>query len=106
MINKEHYEHAEKAHHIALKQKRIEHEKKIKANPAYKEIDEIPEYKPEPGESLEFAYVMVFNVYFRERWMRKPGNDIVSNAVTLERDLYNLEINYQSIQVKEDTNTV
>ena len=42
---------------------------------------------------------MVFKVHFRDRWMRKPGDDLISNAITIERDLYNEEINYQSISV-------
>ena len=38
--------------------------------------------------------------------MRNPEDDLVGNAITIERDLYVNEVNYQSIQVKEDSGTV
>jgi len=46
---------------------------------------------------------MVFRVYLRDRFMRDPTNDLTSNAMTIEQELYHAEINYQSIAIKEDT---
>ena len=34
-------------------------------------IDE-ENFQPEEGFSLEFVYDMIFNIHFRERWMRFP----------------------------------
>jgi len=109
MINIDHYEHAHVEHHEAVRTRRIAHEKNLKGNPAYQEIkeaDEEPQFEPEKGFSVEFVYAMVFKVHFRDRWMRRPEDDLVSNAITIERDLYNEEINYQSISIKEDTQSV
>jgi hypothetical protein len=103
MINADHYEHAQVDHHEAVRTRRIAHEKNVKSDPEYLDSDEIPEFEPERGFSVEFAYAMVFKVHFRDRWMKKPVDDLVSNAITIERDLYNEEINYQSISIKEDT---
>ena len=49
---------------------------------------------------------MVFKVHFRDRWMKRGEDDLVSNAITIERDLFNEEINYQSISIKENTSSV
>lgn len=49
---------------------------------------------------------MVFKVHFRDRYMKRGEDDLVSNAITIERDLFNEEINYQSISIKEDSNSV
>ena len=93
-------------HHQAVRTRRIAHEKEVKSDPDYKDSDEHPEFEPEVGFSVEFVYAMVFKVHFRDRFMKKPDDDLVSNAITIERDLYNQEINYQSIAIKEDTQSV
>ena len=106
MIHADHYEHGNVEHHDALRTRRIAHEKNLRNDPAYSEYEEHPEFEPERGFSVEFVYAMLFKVHFRDRFMRKPGDDLVSNAITLERDLYNEDVNYQSISVKEDTQSV
>ena len=68
--------------------------------------DEKPAFEPEKGFSIEFVYAMVFKVHFRDRWMKRGVDDLDSNAITIERDLFNNEINYQSISIKEDTLSV
>lgn len=106
MISIEHYEDAQVEHHQAVRTRRIAHEKEVKSDPDYKDSDEHPEFEPEVGFSVEFVYAMVFKVHFRDRFMKRPDDDLVSNAITIERDLYNQEINYQSIAIKEDTHSV
>ena len=64
------------------------------------------DFKPEDGFSLEFVYDMIFNIHFRERWMRFPESDLITHAIELERNLFDTELNYQSITVKEDSQTV
>jgi hypothetical protein len=94
MIHAEHYEHGSVDHHDALRTRRIAHEKIIRNLPAYSEIEEHAPFEPERGFSVEFVYAMLFKVHFRDRFMRKPYDDLVSNAITIERDLYNEEVNY------------
>ena len=43
---------------------------------------------------MDFIYAMVFNIHFRERWMRYPDEDLVSHAIEIERDLQDKDINY------------
>jgi len=76
-------------HHQAVRSRRIAHEKEVKSRPDYLDTDERPEFEPEPGFSVEFVFAMVFKVHFRDRFMKRPEDDLVSNAITIERDLYN-----------------
>jgi hypothetical protein len=80
------------------------HEKKMQDKSEQGEITDYSlDFKPEDGFSLEFVYDMIFNIHFRERWMRVPEQDLVSHAIELERELYDTELNYQSIKVKDDS---
>ena len=83
------------------------HDKRMKdqLDEAFHEIDET-EFQPEPGFRLEFEYDMIFNVHFRERWMKLPEQDLVSHAIEIERELYDTELNYQSIKIKDDSQTI
>ena len=70
------------------------HTKNVRESGAYHQYEEAPPFEPEPGFSLEFVYGMIFKVYFRERWMRNPEEDLIGNSIAIERDLFTNDINY------------
>jgi hypothetical protein len=49
---------------------------------------------------------MILKVHFREKYMARGDDDLSSHAMLIEQELYMEEINYQSIQIKGDSQTV
>ena len=98
IIDPNHLEEAEADHDIAVRERKLKHEKKkadLQSRGEWNDDDLANEdFDVEPGFSKEFMLAMVFKIYFRDRWMKNPEDALVSHAISLERELYTLEVNY------------
>ena len=98
IIEAHHLEEAEAAHHVALRERKLDYEKRkrdARSRGEWQDDDlKTEDFAVEAGFSKEFALAMVFKIYFRDRWMKNPEESLVAHAISLERELYTTEVNY------------
>ena len=67
-----------------------------KARPGHPHFKEDKPQHP----NMSYLFSMIIDVYFREKYMKK-NLDLESHAMTIESDLRDHEIDYQSLQLRE-----
>ena len=99
IIHEHHLEEAEADHDTAVRERKLDYERKKRDARSRGEDEDDSDlanedFDVEPGFNKEFMLAMVFKIYFRDRWMKNPEEALVSHAIALERELYSLEVNY------------
>ena len=78
-------------------EKKLRDKKEAQAKGDFEIIDE-----DRPDLKLEgFSFDMVFQVFFRDRFMKRGNEDLMAHSMTIEHELHHLEIHYESISVKD-----